>query len=79
MYNQIKGDKLEEMPRNNKSKENSGKRGRHEMVMGQKMEGIYQTPLILALLRVGPGRNTYRVIGDLSRGNELPDAFLDRS
>ena len=32
-----------------------------------------------ALLRVGPGKNTYRVIGDLSHGNELPDAFLDRS
>ena len=33
--------------------------------------------LIPALLQVGPGRNTYRVIGDLSRGNELSNAFLD--
>ena len=57
------------IPRNNKKQ--------RKIVSGKQRRRNDNGTLILALLRVGPGRNSYRVIGDLSHGNKLSDAFPD--
>jgi hypothetical protein len=86
--NRNKGDQIKVMPtlKNNvrKGKQCEVSR-RHETLLGQilKAEGIYQLSKIRGpipvLFPAGNGGNSYRLTRVLSRGNELLDAFQDRS
>ena len=61
------------MPKKNPRKE------KYQVVSMKERESHYSIEPSHVLLRIVPARNCYRVTGGLSRGNELLNAFLDRT